>query len=566
MSAVRALALLAALAVSAVAAMTAGAAAARHAPATSSIRNAAAKTTSPATCVVHSLPSFIAQGENINAGQADIPNATNTEATVADVIEVECDPTVYGTGSKIKITASQLFTRCQGRVTWYVPNPFSEQVEARGITVRLDADGNATVALRAGPECAAGESLVTAHMEEEPFETFTTSFSVLPPVNTPPGVFALPATQVEDSSSSGVAAIIETEFPGGSEKLVHIASEELFHRCQAAPHLHWIRMNGAKEEGVPEVNEVQLDNNGNAFVIVIGDASCAEGPSLIEADLLSKPFTTFATNFTTEPPQPTGEASFTIEKRQQIAGSASGFTASPLTGAVGKTVDYQITVKNTANVSETFAEFTDTHCGTISGGPGSSPVAPGQSTIYTCNHVLSAVGSYTNEATVTATTVGEPPLTHTSNQVVVNVPATNHVVPTVPAESGPVKSQQTTPGAGPGPAPPTPRGGVLPQCEASQPALRGVSGPKRGAFTLQVSSRGIKQITFYLDGRKLKALKQSQAKGGKFTITIDPRQLSYGAHKVSIKTVMSDAHCATIARSGVFVHPQIARVPPKFTG
>jgi hypothetical protein len=250
----------------------------------------------PGTCVVHSLPSFIAQGENL--GQM------NTEATVGDVIQVSCDPNVYGTGSKIKITASQLFTRCQGKVTWYVPNPFSETLNARGVTVRIDADGNAIVALRAGPECAAGESLVTAHMEEEPYESFTTSFSVLPPAPTTPGVYALPATQVEDSSSSGVATIIETEFAGGSEKFVHIASEELFDRCKVFPHVRWVRMDGTKEEAVAEVRPVQLDNDGNAFVIALGDASCAEGPSLIEADLLSKPFTTFMTDFTVEAPKP----------------------------------------------------------------------------------------------------------------------------------------------------------------------------------------------------------------------------------------------------------------------
>jgi hypothetical protein len=259
-------------------------------------RTAAAPT---GTCVVHSLPSFVAQGENIPA------NGPNTEATVADVIQVECNPTVYGTGSKIKITASQLFTRCKGKLTWYVPNPYTEVPNVRGITLRLDADGSATVALRAGPECAAGESLVTAHMEEEPYESFTTSFSVLPPVTTTPGVFALPATQVEEGSSSGVATIIEAEFPGGSEKFVHIASEELFHRCQAAPHLHWISMDGEPTANVAEVNNVRLDNDGNAFVIAIGDASCAEGASLIEADLLSKPFTTFMTDFTIEAPRPT---------------------------------------------------------------------------------------------------------------------------------------------------------------------------------------------------------------------------------------------------------------------
>src|SRR5205809_727195 len=113
----------------------------------------------PATCVVHSLPSFVAQGE------------FTLTATVADVIEVECNPFVYGTGSKIKLIASQLFDRCKERLTWYVVNPFRVE-EGRGVTVTLDADGNATVAVLAGPECFAGESLITAHMEEKPFETF----------------------------------------------------------------------------------------------------------------------------------------------------------------------------------------------------------------------------------------------------------------------------------------------------------------------------------------------------------------------------------------------------------
>ena len=273
--------------------MTPGAAQARPAHSRSSNRSAAAQE-SPATCVVHSLPAFTAQGEFA------------LTATVADVIEVECNPYTYGTGSRVKITAKQLFDRCTKRLTWYVPNPYGKVENTPGITVKLDADGNATVVVRAGPECEAGESLITAHMEQEPYESFTTSFNVMPPVNTKPGVFALPATQVEDAGSSAVATIIETEFAGGSEKKVRIGSEELFQRCRNAPHLHWIRLNGEEVAGVPEIGGVELDNNGNAFVIAIGDASCAEGTSLIEADLESnKPYTTFTTNFTIEAPRPT---------------------------------------------------------------------------------------------------------------------------------------------------------------------------------------------------------------------------------------------------------------------
>jgi hypothetical protein len=384
------------------------------------VRGAGADAGAQPACVIHSLPSFIAQGER------------ESMATVADIVEVECNPYLYGTGSKIRITADQLLSRCKGGLTWIVPNPFRKETNSRGVTVALDADGNATVALIAGPGCEAGESLVSAHMEQEPFETFTTSFTVLPPVTTPPGVFALPGTQVEDAASSAVAAIIQVEFAHGAEKRVRIGSEELFARCRVQPKLRWFQIVPGNEgaevsevSGVSEVTGVTLDNDGNAFVVVIGDSSCAEGPSLIEADLESKPFTTFTTTFTTQPPQPTAEPSFTIEKRQQIAGTAGGFTPSPLTGKVGQTVDYQIVVQNTGSVPETFSEFSDPHCDphTVAGDPGSTSVAPGESTIYTCDHVLAQVGSYTNQATLTGNTVGGAPVVHVSNQVVVTVPA-----------------------------------------------------------------------------------------------------------------------------------------------
>jgi len=255
-------------------------------------------TTSKATCVVESLSSFVAQGE------------FGASATAADVIQVECDPAAYGTGSLMRITANQLFSRC-GKLVWIVPNPFS-RTEGNGVTVKLDADGNATVAVIAGPGCQVGESLVSAHMLQEPFETFTTPFTVLPPVTTPPGVFALPDEQVEDAFSSGFATIVQAEFKNGSEKFVHIGSEELFARCRVAPKLRWFQEVGFPGDGAelrettgPEVTKVQLDNDGNAFVLAIGDSSCADGPSLIEADLESKPFTTYTTEFDVEAPRPT---------------------------------------------------------------------------------------------------------------------------------------------------------------------------------------------------------------------------------------------------------------------
>jgi hypothetical protein len=255
------------------------------------------------TCAVHSLNSFTLQGEE------------TTAATGADIVEVECDPTVYGTGSLIRLTANQVYQRCKGDLTWCVPNPGLDLdrlvtddplavVPGPGVEVALDADGNATVALLAGPGCQAGESLITAHMLEEPFESFTTSFELLPPESTAPGVYALPASEVEEDLSSAVATIIQAEFADGSEKDVHIDAEELYSRCRLDPHLIWIREDRTVAEG-PEISDVALDNDGNAFVIAIGASSCAEGPSLIEADLEAKPYTSYSTEFTIGDPRPT---------------------------------------------------------------------------------------------------------------------------------------------------------------------------------------------------------------------------------------------------------------------
>ena len=51
--------------------------------------------------------------------------------------------------------------------------------------------------------------------------------------------------------------------------------------------------------------------------------------------------------------------SFTIEKTQEIKGSGAGFTKAPLTGKLGQTVDYDITVTNTGNVSLSLSGLTD---------------------------------------------------------------------------------------------------------------------------------------------------------------------------------------------------------------
>jgi hypothetical protein len=230
----------------------------------------------------------------------------------------------------------------------------------------------------------------------------------------------------------------------------------------------------------------------------------------------------------------------TVVKEQQVAGSGAPFTTSPLNATVGQQINYRITVTNTGDVPLTLS-FSDPHCdaGTITGPAGNlnpdGTLPPGGVAQYFCSHVVQAgdVPQFTNAATVTGQPPSGPPVSATGS-VLANV------------------AQQV----------------VKAVCSVSESSivLHGAGGSKRQPFTVRISSLGIKQITFYLDKHKLKTLTSAQAKNGQFTIKIDPRKLRYGAHKLSITTIMSDTACANLARAGVFVHPHPPIVKPKFTG
>jgi len=743
------------------------------------------------SCIIQTLPpSFVDQGE------------FGASSSVADVVRVSCEPVLAG--QSVKLSSQQLFNRCKGGLSWSAPFPYAP-VPGPSFSVKLDGDGNATAVLWGGPSCAPGESLVSAHLEAPPYTTFTTDFMILPPAPSKPGVTAMPSSEVEDSVFSSVATIIEVEFPPVyAERRVNISAEQLFARCMIPPSLVWVGADDKVLASGTEDVETTLDNDGNAFVVVLGGGSCASGDSLIEASLTEAPFTTYTTEFPIEPPGTSKHPEYAIEKLQEIPGSGTGFTKSPLTGSIGQTVNYEIVVTNTGETPLKFSSFTDAKCdpGTIGGGPGAAEVAPGESTVYTCDHVLTSVGRYVNEATVTGTPPGETPKTKTSNPVEVEVPkapvpteftieklqeimgsgftkakltgqvgetvkyeivVTNtgkapltlsnfidpkcdsgtiaggpgsnplapgesttwtcdHVLtsigtyineatvtgdseaePPLTKMSNPVevvvpppvteppeftieklqelqgtvgsggtftkqpltgklgetvdyeilvtnighvsltlsnfvdaKCDSGTIGGGPGAKALAPKEttiytcshvlsssganpyineatvtgtteGELPLTKTSNPveaklpeepkppkkeehagqqgveafksptvvpttkcaqsvALSGAAGPKRKPFTVKTSAHGIKLITFYLDGRKLETLKQSQAKHGKFTIKINPLKLSLGAHKLVAKTLMSNPVCTSPAHSSVFVRPASERAKPKFTG
>jgi acyl-CoA hydrolase len=224
---------------------------------------------------------------------------------------------------------------------------------------------------------------------------------------------------------------------------------------------------------------------------------------------------------------------FETKKEQRLAGEAA-YTTAKLTGKLGQTVEYRIDVTDTGNTTLTLGALSDAKCdaGTISA-PSQSTLAPGQSAFYTCRHVLNAVGVYTNVAVVSVTPPGEPPISHETPPVEVNVP-------------------------------PVPAQGISPSIAAA-PALKGPQGCVRGSFTATVNAAGVKSMTFYLDGHKLKTLTARNAHNGVLKITINASKLSLGGHRLTAKITMT-ASSATTTRSLTFVHCGSPVVTPHFTG
>jgi hypothetical protein len=204
---------------------------------------------------------------------------------VADVIEVSCNPAIYETGPTVTVTAAQLFSICH-QISWYVPGVKVATLTGPSVTLTLDGEGNANVALIAGPKCQPGESLISLGEKREPFEAATTSFKVLASKGTPQGLLITPASQVEDAQSGSVVTIAQAEFEKGSGHNVRIGAAQLFDRCVLGQHIVYVKENRNKVANKKELAKaIALDGNGNGFVLLIGTHSCAEGPSSIEAEL-----------------------------------------------------------------------------------------------------------------------------------------------------------------------------------------------------------------------------------------------------------------------------------------
>ena len=246
-----------------------------------------------ASCEIKTLPAFVAQGE-----------FAAEESSIADIVEVHCNAE-YG-NEYVKISSQQLYNRCRNHLYWLQESPYSSSAGSSIKKVKLDDDGNAVVAIEGGPECTEGESLIAASMENSSnTSSVSEGFTVLAPKPTRPGVFALPGWQSEDGVDSSVALIVQVEFPSKyAEKEVFVSDEQLYTQCQLEPHLTWVGPDGGAKLYSPGVEGVKLklDNDGNAFVVLFGEESCAAGDSEIEASLEVAPFTTYVTHFNVAPP------------------------------------------------------------------------------------------------------------------------------------------------------------------------------------------------------------------------------------------------------------------------
>jgi hypothetical protein len=231
----------------------------------------------------------------------------NNHSSVAFVIEVECQP-VYSE-DYVQLFTSQLYNACHGTLTWYSATAAAGGPVGPTLTpsetfdVFLDDDGNATAVVWGGPSCAASYDLITADLESPPFYTARTHVTIKAPQDTTPGLYSYPVSEVEDSITSSVATIFYAEFPSvDSEQWVEIADPQLYDRCTGG--IQWY---GPNEQllGTGKSVKVQLDNNGNAFVVALAGPSCASGKTLASADLTVAPYTTYTHGFTVLSPRVT---------------------------------------------------------------------------------------------------------------------------------------------------------------------------------------------------------------------------------------------------------------------
>jgi hypothetical protein len=253
-----------------------------------------ARWTHTPNCVIKPAPSqFVETGLGASA------------SSVAFILQVECKP-VFGE-QKVEINAQQLNNACHGTLSWYSATGSDGTAPGEGtgesFDVYLDNDGNATAVVWGGPSCAASYDLVTADLTVAPYTTVKTHVKILAPVTTTTSLHVYPYAEVEDSTTSSVAAIFYAEYPSVyAEGEVEFSDAQLYDRCTGG--ITWV---GPDEVvlGTGKSVTTTLDDNGNAFVVALAGPSCASGKTLAQADLVNPTYRTLTTNFSVLSPRVT---------------------------------------------------------------------------------------------------------------------------------------------------------------------------------------------------------------------------------------------------------------------
>jgi hypothetical protein len=220
-----------------------------------------------------------------------------TASSVAFILQVECKP-VFGE-QQVEINAQQLSNACHGTLSWYSATATAGTAPGTGVgqtfNVYLDNDGNATAVVWGGPSCAATRDLITADLTVAPYTTVKTHVTIEAPVTTPISLHVYPGQEVEDATTSSVAAIFYAEFPSVyAENAVEFSDPQLYDRCTGG--ITWV---GPDEVvlGTGKSVTTTLDDNGNAWVVALAGPSCASGDTLAQVDLVGPTYKTLTTHF-----------------------------------------------------------------------------------------------------------------------------------------------------------------------------------------------------------------------------------------------------------------------------
>jgi hypothetical protein len=103
-----------------------------------------------------------------------------------------------------------------------------------------------------------------------------------------------------------------------------------------------------------------------------------------------------------------------------------------------------------------------------------------------------------------------------------------------------------------------------PVCVTPAATLRGLTETAQDSLSAHVAARGVKSVTFYLDGRKLVTLTKPSHR--RFSVSIDARRLSLGVHRLKAKVTMRDPSCTSAEAAGTFIRVKPPSLPPKFAG